>query len=133
MAKRFNEARRQAMPWLTVLHTEAETAEFFAGYWPDYRIGLAYRAGELLGFIVFDDDWIDQLYIAPTAQGMGIGSALLARALADNRPRQLFCFQQNATARQFYEKHGFIAEAFSDGLDNEEKSPDVRYRFPGRH
>jgi hypothetical protein len=31
-------------------------------------------------------------------------------------------------ARRFYERHGFVAEATTDG-DNEEGAPDVRYRW----
>ena len=36
-----------------------------------------------------------------------IGPALLARALADGRPKQLWAFQQNHRARRFYERYGF--------------------------
>ncbi|MYU47846.1 GNAT family N-acetyltransferase, partial [Streptomyces sp. SID7803] len=41
----------------------------------------------------------------------------------------LYAFQRNAAARAFYERHGFIAVAFDDGSRNEEKEPDVRYRW----
>ena len=33
----------------------------------------------------------------------------------------------NTDARRFYERHGFTAVASSDGSDNEEREPDVRY------
>jgi len=32
-------------------------------------------------------------------------------------------------ARRFYERHGFRAIHLTDGRDNEEKMPDVRYRW----
>ena len=41
----------------------------------------------------------------------------------------LWTFQQNARARRFYAKHGFVAVVETDGLDNEEKLPDVLYRW----
>jgi ribosomal protein S18 acetylase RimI-like enzyme len=42
---------------------------------------------------------------------------------------ELWCFQANTYARRFYERHGFKAIRFTDGHDNEEKTPDVRYRW----
>jgi ribosomal protein S18 acetylase RimI-like enzyme len=43
---------------------------------------------------------------------------------------RLYTFQANHHARTFYERHGFQAVAFSEGLDNEEKCPDVLYERP---
>lgn len=40
-------------------------------------------------------------------------------------------FAANAGARRFYERHGFVAIAVTDG-DNEEGAPDVRYHWPTR-
>ena len=61
--------------------------------------------------------------------GRGIGSALLDHAKA-RRPDglDLWAFQSNTGARRFYERHGFVAVAETDG-DNEEGAPDVRYRW----
>ena len=42
---------------------------------------------------------------------------------------ELWCFQANTGGRRFYERHGFRAIRFTDGADNEEKVPDVRYRW----
>lgn len=41
----------------------------------------------------------------------------------------LYTFQRNSAARAFYEGHGFVAEAYDDGSRNEEKEPDVLYRW----
>ena len=37
--------------------------------------------------------------------------------------------QIHTIARQMIEKHGFEAVRFTDGQDNEEKVPDIRYRW----
>ena len=40
----------------------------------------------------------------------------------------LWAFRSNTGARRFYERHGFVAVAFTEG-DNEEGEPDVRYHW----
>ena len=75
--------------------------------------------------------WIEQLYVEPAAQGQGLGAALLAtakRAAHGAAGLDLWAFQANAQARRFYERHGFVAVAFTDG-DNEERVPDMRYAW----
>jgi len=37
----------------------------------------------------------------------------------------------NARARRFYEARDFHAIRFTDGADNEERMPDIRYRWEG--
>ena len=74
--------------------------------------------------------WVNQLYIAPSHVGQGIGSRLLAHALASVAlPVRLYTFQANTRARSFYERHGFKAIALTDGSGNEEHCPDVLYEL----
>ena len=42
---------------------------------------------------------------------------------------ELWTFQINATAQRFYERHGFVAVDRTDGSANEEREPDIRYRW----
>ena len=42
---------------------------------------------------------------------------------------QLWVFQQNATARRFYERRGFVLVRETDGSDNEERTPDALYAW----
>jgi ubiquinone/menaquinone biosynthesis C-methylase UbiE len=83
--------------------------------------------GAILGFLALDGDDVDQLYLEPSRTGEGIGTALLEQAKRE-RPEglQLWAFQSNTGARRFYERHGFVADRFTDG-DNEEGAPDVHY------
>jgi putative acetyltransferase len=77
--------------------------------------------------------WVDQLYVAPGHQGRGIGRRLLD--LAKERSEgglELWTFQVNDRARRFYERNGFAAVELTDGSGNEEREPDVRYRWPER-
>ena len=73
---------------------------------------------------------VDQLYVAPGWTAQGIGSRLigLAQSLRPNG-LDLYTFQVNRDARRFYERHGFVEVASSDGSQNEELQPDVRYAW----
>lgn len=85
-------------------------------------------SGLVVGLMVLDGDFVSQLYVDPAHVGVGVGSQLLAMAQS-LRPQglQLWTFQSNDGARRFYEKRGFTAVEWTDGTDNEEQAPDVRY------
>lgn len=85
--------------------------------------------GEMIGIAAFREGWIDQLYVLPEHQGGGAGSALLQVAQAAFPSLQLWTFQKNTLARRFYERRGFVAVGETDGRDNEEREPDVLYRW----
>ncbi len=88
--------------------------------------------GLVVGMMVLESEELDQLYIAPSWTGRGIGSRFieLAKRL---RPMglSLNTFHVNGHARRFYERHGFVLVDESDGSRNEEHQPDVRYAWPG--
>ena len=83
-----------------------------------------------MGFAVASPTWLDHLYVLPEAQGAGIGSLLL-QEVVQGRPDGLYLwvFQQNAGARRFYERHGFVLVEETDGADNMERTPDARYEW----
>jgi putative acetyltransferase len=88
----------------------------------------------VIGVIAFREDWIDQLYVLPPAQGRGVGSELLQLAQNTYPRLQLWTFQRNRRARRFYEARGFALVRETDGTANEEKEPDALYlwtRGPG--
>jgi ribosomal protein S18 acetylase RimI-like enzyme len=89
----------------------------------------------VMGFIAISRDdshgWIDHVYLDPSTVGMGLGSLLLRKAMSLlGGPIRLYSFQQNEDARRFYRRHGFREIEFSDGLSNEEKTPDVLLEWP---
>ncbi len=70
------------------------------------------------------------LYLASDRRGCGIGRRLLDLAkLRSGGPLELWTFQVNEPARRFYEANGFVALELTDGAANEEREPDVRYRW----
>ncbi len=108
-------------------------AEFVALYrdrvFRDGPLWGAFEEDRLLGHVALLPGWIDHLYVEPARHGEGIGSALVRLAQREQDDLQLHTFQANTRARALYERHGFVAEAFTDGSRNEERMPDVRYRW----
>jgi len=118
----------QQLPWLAGLHSPDEDRWFFREkLFKENHIWGAVEARKIVGIIAFSFGWIHQLYILPRFQGQGIGTRLLAIAQVETSQLQLWTFQKNALARQFYEAKGFVAIRQTDGSGNEEKEPDVLY------
>lgn len=69
------------------------------------------RDGQLAGFYRFvpngDQMELDDLYILPPFQGMGIGSSVLSRCCAADDPIMLYVFSENRRAIALYERFGF--------------------------
>jgi GNAT superfamily N-acetyltransferase len=125
-------ARREAMPYLRELHSDAEVRAWMSGMLlPNAEVWVAEIAGRAVGYLALVGDSLDHLYVGPAHQGRGVGSLLLAKAQA-LRPAglRLFAFQRNHRARAFYEARGFAPVRLSDGTGNEEKEPDVLYEWP---
>ncbi|MFE2102317.1 MULTISPECIES: GNAT family N-acetyltransferase [unclassified Streptomyces] len=86
--------------------------------------------GEIVGMMVLAGDELSQLYLDPGWRGRGIGDRFVALA-KERSPGGLglWTFQVNEPAHRFYERHGFVAVEYTDGRDNEEREPDVRYEW----
>jgi GNAT superfamily N-acetyltransferase len=117
-----------AMTYLPVLHTPEEDVSFIRNIvFSKCKVWVAKDEKKIVGFCAFRSGWVDHLYILPEYHRRGIGTALLAKAIAANQELTLWTFQKNSQARVFYESHGFIVAEMTDGQGNEEKEPDVRY------
>lgn len=131
VARLYVTARRAAVPDIPPpAHDDTSIAAFVRTKMiPTFETWVAVEHGVIVGLLALDDEWVNQLYLAPERTGEGIGSELLSLAKR-RRPGglQLWTFQSNLRAIAFYERHGFVAEAWTDG-DNEEGEPDVRLRW----
>jgi GNAT superfamily N-acetyltransferase len=89
-----------------------------------------HESGTLVGMLVLDGDWIDQLYVDPDLTGAGIGAELIAVAKRE-RPDglRLWTFVSNARAQRFYLRRGFHEVERTDGSRNEEGAPDILYAW----
>ena len=117
------------LPWLSGLHTPEEDRQFVREHlFPSCDVRGAFGS-DLIGMIAFRPGCVEQLYVLPAHQGQGIGRALLATAKTVNTELRLWTFQRNIEARRFYESQGFAAIEETDGAGNEEREPDVLYRW----
>jgi GNAT superfamily N-acetyltransferase len=118
----------RALPTLAGLHTPEEDRWFFRErVFKTCEVWGAFDGDAMSGILAFREDWIDQLYVLPEAQGRGLGTALLQVAKDAFDRLQLWTFQRNAQARRFYEARGFTLVQETDGAGNEEKEPDSLY------
>jgi len=133
LAALFLAARREAMPWLPVPHDAAATRRWMAAVvLVETSVLVAPgQDGAPAGFAAWQAGWLDHLYVAPAAQGRGLGTALLRAAQAANpEGLRLHVFRRNAGARRFYHRHGFRLVTLRDGRENEEGEPDALYAWP---
>ena len=120
----------ERLPWLAGLHTPDEDRRFFRDrVLRECTVWGAVAGEALVGIIAFRAEWVDQLYLLPQWQGRGLGGSLLEIAKRRERRLSLWTFQRNAGARRFYERHGFTAIELTDGSGNEEREPDVLFRW----
>ncbi len=129
-AKVHRAAFDERLPWLAGLHTPDEDRAYFRDHvFSACEIWGAFENQALVGFVAFRGGSIDQLYVLPERQGRGVGARLLDVAKAAHAELSLWTFQANAGARRFYEARGFEVVTLTDGADNEEREPDVLYRW----
>ena len=126
-------ARKLAMPWLPDIHTSEDDIWYFSNsVLPNETLLVSCEGAEILGFASYADGWLNHLYVTPMHWRRGVGTKLLATVLAANSALQLWTFQQNHNARQFYLAHGFVECERTDGQGNEERMPDIRMEFQVR-
>ncbi|MGN6305160.1 MAG: GNAT family N-acetyltransferase [Mesorhizobium sp.] len=122
----------ESLAWMPKLHTPTEDLAFISEMvLPRQSVIVAETGCEIVGFVAAHQGWLNLLYLNPEWTGQGIGGRLLEMATAGAGETKLYCFQANAGARRFYERHGFRAAAFSAGSANEEGLPDVLYTRRG--
>jgi putative acetyltransferase len=110
-----------ALPALAGLHTPEEDRWFFRErMFPTFQLWGYFDKQQLVGIVAFRDGWVDQLYVLPSSQRRGIGTALLSIAQSQFPSLNLWTFQRNKAARRFYEKQGFTLAKETDSSANEE-------------
>ena len=119
------------LTFLPMLHTVDEDRRFIESIiLRNCEVTVAQSGKDIVSFLAREKEEIRLLYTDPAFIRSGAGTLLLEAAKsADVAALELWCFQANIRARSFYEGRGFLATRFTDGSGNEERMPDVRYRW----
>lgn len=116
------------------VHTDAEVREWISSIViPLQDTWVAETDNrKIVAMMSIENGWVDQLYVDPEWNGQGIGSSLieLSKALYPHG-LELWTFESNVDARRFYERHGFVEAERTDGRNNEEQAPDIRFHWAG--
>jgi len=110
VAEIFLSSRHQAMPWLAQPHNDDETRTWHINVLlPRGTVMVAEREGTVVGFAEPSGGWLNALYVAPSAQGSGVGSALFEHSmLLQPNGFDLWVFQRNTRALDFYARYGCL-------------------------
>ena len=124
-------ASYRLLTFLPMLHSIEEYCRFVTGVLlKECFVTVVEDDTGIISFLARQGEEVRQLYTRPDRIGLGAGTQLIEAAKSSGvAALELWCFQANARARRFYEARGFHAIRFTDGADNEERTPDVRYRW----
>lgn len=114
--------------WMPQLHSKAEDIHFCDRMISKNWVRV-YADPEIKGFIAKNGPDIVSLYVGFAYHRSGIASALIHDARTHARDLNLWTFQKNKGARQFYRAMGFHEIATTDGLQNDEGLPDIKFQW----
>ena len=130
LTRTWRQARQKHLQFLIDLHSEEEDRAYVADVvLPAQQVWHAEIEQVIAGFIAFADGWVHHLYVAPEFQNQRIGSELLAIAKRSTPALQLWVFESNLSAIEFYQREEFRIVERTDGEANEAKRPDVRMQW----
>ena len=89
------------------------------------------KEDKIIGFSGVDDHKIEMLFVAPSAQGQGVGSVLLQYAIEHQGITEVDVNEQNPRAKEFYNKMGFHVVARSE-LDGQGKPYPILHMEVGK-
>jgi GNAT superfamily N-acetyltransferase len=119
------------LTFLPMLHTATEHRRFVGNViLKECAVTVAEDDTGIASFLALQGEEVRLLYTRPDRIGSGAGTQLVEAAKSSGVDAlELWCFQANTRARRFYEARGFRAVRFTNGADNEERMPDIRYRW----
>ena len=115
--------------WMPRVHTRAEDVAHAGTLIARGWVTVAQDQDKVVGFSACDAAKLNALYVARDVRGKGIGSALVKTLQAVQPKLRVWTFQANAGAQKFYARQGFAEVTRTDGADNDENLPDIRFEW----
>jgi GNAT superfamily N-acetyltransferase len=102
---------------------------------PELEVFVAEVDGEMVGSVSVDHEYLRTLYVLPSHQGTGVGSALHDHALdrlraLGARQAKLWTLEENDSARRFYERRGWKLNGETRVVEFPPNPIDVGYSLP---
>lgn len=113
--------------WMPRIHSRAEDISFAGMMIERGWVTVATQDGRVVGFSAFNAPDLQSLYVGSDARGKGCGKVLLDAIKSQADAVQLWTFQANHAAQRFYLREGFAETARTEGVDNDEGLPDIKY------
>lgn len=126
----FSPSLRQ-LTFLPEVHSEQDDQWFIEFFiLRECLVTVAELDSRIVSFLARDGGTIRLLHTHPDWTGNGAASMLVEDAKAAGvAALEIRCFQANDCGRRFFERHGFRAAQVTDGAHNQEKLPDILYRW----
>ena len=117
-------------PWMPRMHSHEDVERHYREFVLQKRKVTVVEDCAPAGYLALDtkEGFITSFFLKAEARGRGVGKQLLDDAKGEADKLQLWTFVANEGARRFYEREGF-AEAYRSDGDNEERLPDILYRW----
>jgi ribosomal protein S18 acetylase RimI-like enzyme len=122
---------RYDMTYLPHVHSFTSTDKWMSAIvLPSQTVLVAEVDGAAAAYAWLHDGFLHALYVHPSYQSRGIGTALLGeiKKIA-SAGFDLWVFEANEGAIRFYERHGAKTVRKTDGSGNEERLPDRLMSF----
>lgn len=113
--------------WMPQIHSQAQDLAHAGEIIDRGWVTVARQQNTVVGFAACNGPELNALYVAQAARGHGIGSVLIEHLRRDRAFLTLWTFQANLGAQRFYRRHGFVEMQRTDGQNNDEKLPDMRF------
>jgi len=112
-------AIHDSMPYKKFVRNQTEEEAYLAETFNRCRVVIAVSGNKGVGFVAFDEHFLEQLYINPPFQNQGIGSELIHYAQDQTSTLRLAVDNENKNGIRFYERLGF---SFLEAIPNSTSS-----------
>lgn len=102
------EASLFAHPFLSQAFLKAERTKLREVFLPNSQTWVYENDGQVMGFISLVGNEVGGLFVRPSTQRQGIGTALMDKASSLHPVLVLDVFEKNGVGRPFYAKYGFV-------------------------
>ncbi|OWV29875.1 N-acetyltransferase [Halomonas campaniensis] len=108
---------------------ESKVSEMRDVYLPASETFVFESGAQIAGFYSLYENTLAAVFVAPSLQGKGVGTALIDYAKSRRECLQLTVYRENDPSIHFYKKHGFIS--LGEQMDERTGHPELVMEYYG--